>query len=159
MAAKKSKSAKSAKPSRKVAAKSAPKKAKSPAVESTQRKVMPGYVSHTEFVSNDPAATRSWAEKAFAWKFEVMPSPSGDYHMWTHKSTMTGGGIRGRTPAELAAAIPYVEVPAMQASYAKALAAGASEMMPPMEIPGGMGWIAVVQAPGGPAVGLWSNKK
>ena len=41
---------------------------------------------------------------------------------------------------------------------ARALAAGASEMMPPAPLPRGMGWIAIVRAPGGVAIGLWSMK-
>jgi predicted enzyme related to lactoylglutathione lyase len=79
------------------------------------------------------------------------------YHMWRFANE-TGGGIRSNNPPEAPGAIPYCEVANVRATYDAALAAGAGEMMPPMELPGGMGWIAVVAAPGGPAIGFWGMK-
>ncbi len=37
--------------------------------------------------------------------------------------------------------------------------AGATVMMPLDEIAGGMGWIAIVNAPGGVPIGFWAPKK
>jgi predicted enzyme related to lactoylglutathione lyase len=123
------------------------------------RKIRPGYISHTELVSADPAATKEWAVKSFGWKFgDSMPMPDGTtYHMWQFQEG-TGGGIRQPSGPEAAGAVPYVEVPNIKAAYDKALKAGASEMMPPMQVPGSGGWIAIVKAPGGPAIGLWGMK-
>jgi predicted enzyme related to lactoylglutathione lyase len=78
--------------------------------------------------------------------------------MWSFGSDM-GGGVRTARPPEAPGATPYCEVPAIRAAYAKALRTGATSMMPPMEIPGGNGWIAVVSAPGGVPIGLWSPKE
>jgi len=125
---------------------------------SMQRPVNPGFVSHTEFASNDPAATKAWASKVLGWKFgESMPTPTGPYEMWRHESPLSGGGIRKVNPGEPAGTIPYVEVQDIQATWKAALKAGAKEMMAPNEIPGGNGWLAICQAPGGPAVGFWSS--
>ena len=146
-----------AKAGRKAAPKRAP--AKAAAAARASRKVRPGFISHTELASSDPAATKAWAEQALGWKFlDPMPTPQGPYHMWSFGEN-TGGGIRANNPPEVPGSIPYVEVSDIKRSYDKAVKAGATPMMPPEEIPGGMGWIAIVQAPGGPAIGFWGQPK
>lgn len=118
-----------------------------------------GMVTHSELVSSNPEATVAWAKAALGWKFGTpMPTPGGPYHMWRHDSG-TGGGVRSSMPKENGGAIPYVEVPRIRAAYDKAIKAGATMMMEPSEIPGGMGWIATVSAPGGVAIGLWAPKQ
>ncbi len=122
------------------------------------RAVRPGFVSHTEFASTDPPATQQWAKAVLGWKFEApMQTPNGPYHMFTFSEDM-GGGIRPTGPSERGSATPYCEVPDIRKAFTKAIGAGATEMMPPSEVPGGMGWIAVVQAPGGVPVGFWAPK-
>ncbi|MEA3190973.1 MAG: uncharacterized protein QOD77_1555 [Thermoplasmata archaeon] len=124
----------------------------------SDRKIRPGFVSHTELASSDPAATRKWCEQALGWSFmPSMPTPAGDYHMWSFGDNV-GGGIRNTNKGEPGGSTPYCEVPDIKAAYAKAIKAGATEMMPPDQVPGGMGWIAVVKAPGGVPVGFWAPK-
>ena len=77
--------------------------------------------------------------------------------MWRFDNA-TGGGIRSNHPPEVPGSIPYCEVADIRAAFSKALDAGAQEMFPPDEIPGGMGWIAIVSAPGGVAIGFWAPK-
>jgi predicted enzyme related to lactoylglutathione lyase len=121
-------------------------------------KMRQGLITHTELASADPLATRSWCEKVLGWKFgEAMPTPAGPYHMWRFPNA-TGGGIRANNPPEVPGSIPYCEVTDIRATYSKALAAGAMEMFAPEALPGGMGWIAIVAAPGGVAIGFWSMK-
>jgi predicted enzyme related to lactoylglutathione lyase len=92
------------------------------------------------------------------WKFgQAMPTPTGPYHMWQF-GNRTGGGIRANNPPEAPGSIPYCEVASIQATYSKALAAGATGMLAPEQIPGGMGWIAIVAAPGGVAIGFWAKE-
>ena len=86
-----------------------------------------------------------------------MPTTQGPYHMWSFGNDM-GGGIRAHNPPEVPGSVPYVEVADIRKAYAKAVQAGATPMMPPEEVPGGMGRIAIVMAPGGPAIGLWGSK-
>jgi predicted enzyme related to lactoylglutathione lyase len=86
-----------------------------------------------------------------------MPTPAGPYHMWRF-DIATGGGIRANNPPETPGSIPYCEVDDIQAVYAKAIEGGAQEMMAPEALPGGMGWIAIVAAPGGVPIGFWAMK-
>ena len=117
-----------------------------------------GMITHTELASTNPPATRAWCETALGWKFgDPVPTPTGPYHMWRFENN-TGGGIRTNNPPEVPGSIPYVEVASIQASFAKAIAAGATEMLAPSEIPGGMGWIAIVAEPGGVAIGFWAQR-
>jgi predicted enzyme related to lactoylglutathione lyase len=106
----------------------------------------------------DPPATRAWCESVLGWKFgEAVPTPTGPYDMWRF-SIGTGGGLRANNPPEMPGSIPYCEVNDIQTTYSKALVAGATEMLPPMQLQGGMGWIAIVSAPGGVAIGFWGMK-
>lgn len=115
-----------------------------------------GLITHTELASANPPATKAWCQKVLGWKFmPSMPTPGGPYHMWRSQND-TGGGIRSNSPPELPGTIPYCEVKSIEGSYKKALAAGAVAMVSPMEIPGGMGWIAIVKAPGGVPIGFWA---
>jgi uncharacterized protein len=121
-------------------------------------KVRPGTITHTELASADPAATKDWCAKVLGWRFgPSMPTPAGPYHMWRFDNG-TGGGLRANNPPEVPGSIPYCEVTDIQATYAKALEAGAQEMLDPQQLPGGMGWIAIVAAPGGVAIGFWGMK-
>ncbi len=134
------------------------------------RRIREGVISHTELVSTDPGATKQWCQTVLGWKFaEPMPTPTGPYEMWSFGGN-AGGGIRGvssgATPndvpvvdrPEAPGAIPYCEVSNIQDAYRRALEAGAHGMMAPEAIPGGGGWLAIVQAPGGVTIGFWAPK-
>ena len=170
-AAKKGARSSSRKRTKKSAKKSARKSArKAPRARATARRarrasgsrtaatpaVMFGVITHTELASADPTATQQWCASVLGWKFgEAVPTPTGPYLMWRFDNG-TGGGIRSHNPPEFPGSIPYCEITDIQGTYSRALAAGASGMVPPMQLPGGMGWIAVVAAPGGVAIGFWS---
>jgi uncharacterized protein len=118
-----------------------------------------GVITHTELASADPGATRTWCREVLGWKFgEAMPTPAGPYHMWRFEAQGTGGGIRANNPPEAPGSIPYCEVADIQVTYAKALDGGAIEMLRPEQLPGGMGWVAIVAAPGGVPIGFWAMK-
>ena len=135
-----------------------PKRAGTSSRKAAAPKARPGVITHTELASTDPVATRAWCEGVLGWKFgQAMPTPAGPYHMWQF-SDGTGGGIRANNPPEVPGSIPYCEVADIQATYAKALAAGATEMSRPEALPGGAGWIAIVAAPGGVAMGFWAKQ-
>jgi predicted enzyme related to lactoylglutathione lyase len=142
--------------SRKPARKAARKRAAARTVAAPATRI--GVITHTELASADPPATRTWCERVLGWKFGTpMPTPTGPYHMW-RSANDTGGGIRENNPPEVPGTIPYCEVADIQATFAKAIAAGATEMVGPMALPSGMGWIAIVAAPGGVAIGFWAMK-
>ena len=135
-----------------------PKRAVTSSRKAAAPKARPGVITHTELASTDPPATRAWCEHVLGWKFgQAMPTPAGPYHMWQFGDG-TGGGIRANNPPEVPGSIPYCEVADIQATYAKALAAGATEMSRPEALPGGAGWIAIVAAPGGVAMGFWAKQ-
>jgi predicted enzyme related to lactoylglutathione lyase len=122
------------------------------------RQVRIGMITHTELASGDPAATRDWCVRVLGWEFgPSMPTPAGPYHMWRFAND-TGGGIRANNPPEGPGSIPYCEVEDIQTTWSEALAAGAVEMLSPQELPGGMGWIAIVAAPGGVPIGFWAMR-
>jgi len=135
-----------------------PARAKAASRKPAPPKVRPGLITHTELASSDPPATRSWCERVLGWKFgEPMPTPGGPYHMWRFDNA-TGGGIRANNPPEAPGSVPYCEVTDIQATFSRALQAGAAEMMRPEPLPGGMGWIAIVAAPGGVTIGFWAPR-
>src|SRR5262245_58771822 len=147
------------------ARKVAPKRRTAPRKRTSARRASPaaaasriGMITHTELASTDPAATQAWCARVLGWKFaEPMPTPTGPYRMWRFANN-TGGGIRTSNPPETPGSVPYCEVKGIRVTFDKALAAGATAIMAPSEIPGGMGWIAIVAAPGGPLIGFWAPK-
>ena len=148
-AAKKSPSSRSSSGSsaKKPAAKPAPKMKHSPTPG------LYGWITHTDLASNNPPATRAWAEKLFGWKFKTpMKTPNGDIFLFTY-SEKGGGAIRANNPPEIPGSIPYIHVADCQASYDKALQEGAEEMMSPTPVMEGV-TIAIVRAPGGVPVGI-----
>lgn len=121
------------------------------------RNPIPGFVSHTELVSNDPTATKTWCESVIGWKFGP-PAKMMDgrpYEMWSHENT-SGGGIRANMPDEPTGTVPYVEVEDIDVTFNEAVAAGADIYFGPMKLETG-GRIAMVKAPGGVPLGFWSS--
>lgn len=157
MAKAKSAANKTKKAAKKKAAPAKPAK-RTAASKAAAPKMRHGLITHTELASADPPATKAWCQKALGWKFgPAVPTPTGPYHMWQFDNG-AGGGIRSTNPPEAPGSIPYCEVVDIRGTYARALAAGATSMMPPEQLPGGMGWIAIVAAPGGVAIGFWASE-
>lgn len=117
-----------------------------------------GTITHTEFASKDPDATKTWLAKALGWKFKPsMPMPDGtEYHMFM-VTNVAGGGIRFNNPPEVPGTVPYVQVADVKQAYKKAMSAGAEEMMSPSPVQKGL-VIAIVRAPGGVAIGFAGPK-
>jgi uncharacterized protein len=112
-----------------------------------------GWITHTDLASNNPPATRKWAEKVLGWKFGMtMATPNGDMYFFTY-SDKGGGAVRANNPPEIPGSIPYIHVADCQASYDKALQEGAEEMMSPTPVMEGV-TIAIVRAPGGVPIGI-----
>jgi predicted enzyme related to lactoylglutathione lyase len=123
------------------------------------RKLRPGFISHTDIASEDPEATKAWCTDVLGWAFQD-PMPMGEgafYHMWDFGNNQ-GGGIAAKMAPEQPAVTPFCEVPDIQTAFDEAIEAGATEMMAPDEIPGGQGWLAIVMAPGNVPIGFWAPK-
>ena len=112
-----------------------------------------GWITHTDLASNDPAATKKWCADVLGWTFKPPFQAYGaDIHLFTYSSA-GGGAVRPNNPPEVPGSIPYIHVNDCAAAYAKALAAGAEEMLPPMPV-GDDVTIAIVRAPGGVPIGF-----
>lgn len=112
-----------------------------------------GWITHTDLASHNPTATKAWTEKVLGWKYKApMKTPNGDIFLFTY-SDKGGGAVRANNPPEIPGSIPYIHVADCQASYDKALAEGAEEMMSPTRVMEGV-TIAIVRAPGGVPIGL-----
>jgi predicted enzyme related to lactoylglutathione lyase len=112
-----------------------------------------GWITHTDFASQDPAATRAWCAKVLGWTFgPSMPMPGGEYHLFAY-SEQGGGGIHECEPAETPGSMPYVHVADAAAAFDKALAEGAEAVLAPSRIMEGV-TLAIVRAPGGVPIGF-----
>lgn len=112
-----------------------------------------GWITHTDLASRDPAATKAWCADVLGWTFKPsFPVPGGELHLFAY-SAKGGGAVRPVNPPELPGSIPYVHVADAAAAFAKALRAGAEEMMSPTRVMEGV-TVAIVRAPGGIPIGL-----
>jgi predicted enzyme related to lactoylglutathione lyase len=115
----------------------------------------PNTITHSEFASRDPQATREFLSEVFGWEFETESTPSGDYHMTRFNETNTGGGVRGLNKAEAPTSIPYVEVEDLTETERIVKQKG-GKILQPRTAMGDNGELLVLQAPGGPIIGLWA---
>jgi predicted enzyme related to lactoylglutathione lyase len=112
-----------------------------------------GCITHTDFASTDPVATRDWCAEVLGWTFQpAFPTPNGDYHLFAY-SPEGGGGIHHTLADEKPGSTPTVHVEDTQAAYDSALAAGAEPVSPPTKVMDGV-CIATVRAPGGVLIGF-----
>jgi predicted enzyme related to lactoylglutathione lyase len=112
-----------------------------------------GWITHTDFASRDPVATKAWCAKVLGWTFgPSFPGPGGDYHLFAY-SDEGGGGIHQVDPAETPGSLPFVHVADTAAAFEKALREGAEEIMPPNRVMEGV-TLAIVRAPGGVPIGF-----
>lgn len=133
-------------------------KSRSKSGEGQYNPALDGVVTHTEFASTDPDATKTWLSKALGWKFRPsMPMSDGStYHLFKY-AEQQGGGIRVNSPAEEPGTVPYVQVANVKKAFERAIKAGAEEMMPPSPVMEDL-HIAIVRAPGGVAIGFAGPK-
>jgi predicted enzyme related to lactoylglutathione lyase len=112
-----------------------------------------GRITHTDFASTNPVATREWCAAVLGWTFQpAFPTPNGDYHLFAY-SEEGGGGIRQVAADEVPGSTPTVHVEDTQAAYDAALAAGAEPVSPPTKVMEGV-CVAMVRAPGGVLIGF-----
>ncbi len=114
-------------------------------------------VAFFEVVSSDaPRAQRFYGE-LFGWS--VTPDPElGGYALVDTGAGQDGvpGGIGpSQTSGDTGVKI-YVRVPDLQASLDRAAELGGTPLLPPTDLPGGFGRIAVLADPDGNPVGLWA---
>lgn len=116
---------------------------------------MHGAFVWNELATTDPAAAMAFYAATLGWTFEEFPLPDGPY--WVARSGgRVVGGLGGMETGAVPGATPYwfsfVEVDDVDARLAKAVAAGATVLRPPEDVPG-VGRVAVLRDPTGAAIG------
>ena len=112
-----------------------------------------GSITHTEFGSADPKATKDWCAKVLGWTFKPsFPMPGGEYHLFAY-SAQGGGGIHLVSGSETPGSVPVVHVEDARAAFDKAISEGAEQISAPHRVMDGV-TLAVVRAPGGVTIGL-----
>ena len=112
-----------------------------------------GWITHTDFASTDPEATKRWCGKVLGWDFKpTFSTPSGDYHLFSY-SDQGGGGIRLCGPSEAPNTTPTVHVENTREAFEKALREGAEQVTAPTTVMAGV-TVATVRAPGGILIGF-----
>lgn len=118
-----------------------------------------GEIHWTELMTRDLEAAREFYAEVAGWSYQTMPMSdgSGDYHVAMVGERMVAGlmditGMPGmdEVPAHW---FTYIAVRDVDAAAKATAANGGTVVRPVFEVPG-VGRIAVVQDPGGAAVGL-----
>ncbi|MCI4325106.1 MAG: hypothetical protein L3K00_04380 [Thermoplasmata archaeon] len=113
---------------------------------------------HVEYASKDPAATRKFLETTLGYHFDVLEQMGG-YGLRSDKVTQGAGtGVRLIEKGEGPGTIAYLTVGNLDEAIKTVQAAGAKLVVPKMEVPG-MGWHAVVHAPGDVLMGLYESAR
>lgn len=114
-----------------------------------------GTMAFSELSSTDPAATRTFLEKVFGWRFQSVPFPMGEY--LSFRTPGSGqGGIRPTREKETPGSMNYVRVRDLDAARKKIERAGGEIVMPRVDVPG-MGSFFWFRVPGGPILAAWQD--
>ncbi len=114
-------------------------------------------VAFFEIVSTDAPRAQKFYGELFAWDVAVDPTMDGYALVDTgNGEDSVGGGIGpSQAPGDTGVKI-YVRVDDLGAYLERAESLGATPLVPPMDLPGGYGRIAVFADPDGNPVGLWA---
>src|SRR5437773_9969851 len=103
-----------------------------------------GTMAFSELSSTDPAATRRFLEKVFAWRFESLKFPLGEYLSFE----APGGGRGGVRPVqakEIPGSMNYVRVDDLDGAWRKMVGGGGVSVLALVACPwvGGFVWLAI----------------
>jgi predicted enzyme related to lactoylglutathione lyase len=111
---------------------------------------------HLDLSTDDVNAAKKFYKSVFDWKFTDFPEMQ-----WTgiNVGTGVGGGMASKQmPAQPTAWTPYVDVADVKKTIAKAKTAGATIIVPFMQV-GEMGCLGVFVDPQGATIGVWQATK
>src|SRR5437773_11107060 len=114
-----------------------------------------GTMAFSELSSTDPAATRRFLEKVFAWRFESLKFPLGEY-LSLEAPGGGRGGVRPVQAKEMPGSMNYVRVDDLDGASRKIVRAGGEIVLPTVDIPG-MGSFFWFRIPGGPILAAWQD--
>ena len=123
--------------------------------KTSQAATIDGTMAFSELSSTDPGATRNFLEKVFAWRFQSVKFPLGEYLSFEAPGGGRGG-IRPVQAREIPGSMNYVRVDDLDAASRKIERAGGAIVLPRVEIPG-MGSFFWFRIPGGPILAAWQD--
>ena len=112
-------------------------------------------VAFFEIVSPDPERARRFYADVFGWTYEVDDDGYALVDTGAGDGAVTGGIGPSEADGDVGVKI-YVRTDDLEGSLTKVKAAGGETVLPPMDLPGGFGTIAVVVDLDGNPLGLWS---
>ncbi len=122
----------------------------------TVPQMVEGQLVHTEIMTKDAKALRTFLEKQFGWKFQTFPIPQGgEYHMFTTPGN-TAGGVGEPFPGQTVQTLAYIAVKDIKATATSLEKAGAEIVTPPMEVMG-QGWMLHFRYKGSPVLACWQG--
>ena len=113
-------------------------------------------VVYFELGGRDGEALREFYGELFGWKSSdaTAAAGSGYWHIEAEEGGMPGGIIQTTADMPPNYVMFYVQANDLQASLDKAESLGGTTLVPPSDIPGGIGQIAVFSDPSGNVIGL-----
>jgi uncharacterized protein len=112
-----------------------------------------GHVDWNELLSPDPGKAVAFYEKLLGYTHEVMPMPSGEYHILKRGDVSRAGVMQTPVPQLPSHWLQYIVVDDCDAAVARAGRSGGQTKMPPVEVPD-IGRFAVLTDPLGAAFGV-----
>lgn len=112
-------------------------------------------VNFFEIVSDDPKTLQTFYTDLFGWTIEVDDDGFGLVDTGAGEQSV-GGGIGPKAGPDDAGVKIYVRTDSLEDTLARAEELGSTVYLPPMDLPGDYGRIAVVSDPDGNPVGLWN---
>ncbi len=113
-------------------------------------------ITHIEIPAKDTAAAAKFYAGVFGWKTHLDTSAGINYQMFQASSGPGGAFVETGESFKPGDVTIYVETEDVDASIARAEAAGGKVLMPKMEVPNN-GWIAWIADPTGNRVGLFKG--
>lgn len=109
--------------------------------------------------TSDVGHAQTFYAELLGWEFHVNPTPDGGEYVMAMFEGHTAAGMMQQRPEQADMGMPsfwntYIAVDDVEASTAKAEAAGATVMMPPMQVMES-GTMSVVSDPTGAPFGMW----
>lgn len=113
---------------------------------------MPNPVTWFEIIGEDPIANQKFYADVFGWKLSPPVPEMGNYSMLDNEGSGIGGGIGGTMGGPSRVTV-YIQVDSPQAYLDRAVAAGATALMPETNVTEGV-TIAMFADPQGHVIGL-----
>jgi predicted enzyme related to lactoylglutathione lyase len=114
-------------------------------------------VAFFEVISAEPERAQKFYGELFGWQVEASPELGGYAVVDTGAGeAAVGGGIGpSQGPGDTGVKI-YMRVDDLEAYLTRAEELGGTPLVPPVDLPGGYGRIAIFADPDGNPVGLWA---